>query len=379
MSEETKPVSMGQTAFHIKYRPRTLERIIGNEKIVQRLEGIVRTTKVPNALLFVGPSSAGKTTLARAFVANLFGVKTLDGQTDFHEVNAADSRGIDDIRQLVQQSKLKPRTAIKRVILIDEAQQLSGPAAQVLLKPIEQPPPSTVFIFGSMEPEKMHNAIRNRCSQFLVEPPTKESVLKYLNRILRREKISYVTEAAVEKIANNSNGEFRTAANLLEAVVQYAEGSGKKKLSENDIDEALSTTESLDDQIAVRILVAIYANKFKQAHRATLDIQDPFKMIGALLRLNSFLLNQLVLGVEKHKNVWWSQQNRELKDGVSKLAKIDPANYLMAFAVVQEKLVQLRSNSGAFMVGESVLISSGIWSAVEALTVRNLYITKAKD
>lgn len=130
---------MTEQTFHEKYRPKVLSKVIGHQNVVTRLQGIIKSKKIPNAMLFVGPSSAGKTTLGRAFTADLFGVESLQGQHDYEELNAADSRGIDDVRGLLQRAKLRPRIAPKRVIFIDEVQQLTGPAAQVLLKPLENP------------------------------------------------------------------------------------------------------------------------------------------------------------------------------------------------------------------------------------------------
>lgn len=113
---------MSNKPFDDKYRPKTLDKIIGHEKVVQRLQGIISSKKYPNAMLFVGPSSAGKTTLARAFVASLFGVESVESGNvhDFHELNGADARGIDDVRDLLKVASLKPRIAPRRVFLIDE-------------------------------------------------------------------------------------------------------------------------------------------------------------------------------------------------------------------------------------------------------------------
>jgi DNA polymerase III subunit gamma/tau len=353
--------------FHTKYRPRTLDKVIGQEKIVERLTGIVKSKKVPNALLFVGPSSAGKTTLARAFTAELFGVKDLSGSQDYHEINAADSRGIDDLRDLLKISKLKPRIAPRRVILVDECQQLTGPSAQLLLKPLEDPPPTTLFILCSMEPEKMLQAMKNRCSQFVLQVPEKAHIVKFIRRIAKGEDMRYVTEDIAGTIAENSNGELRSAANLLEALSQSVAGSGSKKVTAKDINEALATAESLDDQLAVRILTAVYANKFRTVQRDLLDVQDPFKLIGSLIRLNSFLMNSKVLKGDSHKSVWWSQVNKDVSKGVKEYGKIEESTLLTAYAIVQNHLVDLRLKSGGFLLPETVLTSACLFNATKEL------------
>lgn len=351
--------------LHTKYRPRTLDRIIGQEEIVNRLKGIVSSKKVPNAMLFVGPSSAGKTTLARAFTAELFGVKDLGGSSDYHEINAADSRGIDDLRDLLKISKLKPRMAPKRVILVDECQQLTGPSAQLLLKPLEDPPPTTLFILCSMEPEKMLQAMKNRCSQFVLQAPEKAHLVKFIKRIAKNEDMTYVSDDIAGIIAENANGELRSAANLLEALGQSVAGTGSKKVTKEDINKALSTAESLDDQLAVRILTAVYANKFKTIQRDLLDVQDPFKLIGSLVRLNSFLMNSNVLKGEAHKAVWWSQINKDVLKGVKEYSRISDENKLVAYATVQNHLVDLRIKSGGFMLPETVITSACLFNAIQ--------------
>jgi len=353
--------------FHTKYRPKTLDRIIGQEALVNRLKGIVSSKKIPNAMLFVGPSSAGKTTLARAFTAELFGVKDLAGSSDYHEINAADSRGIDDLRDLLKITKLKPRVAPRRVVLIDECQQLTGPSAQLLLKPLEDPPPTTLFILCSMEPEKMLQAMKNRCSQFVLSAPEKSHIVKFVKRIAKAEDMTYVSDDIAGTIAENANGELRSAANLVEALAQSIAGSGKKKVTTEDINQALSTAESLDDQLAVRILTAVYANKFRSVQRDLLDVQDPFKLIGSLLRLNSFLLNSTVLKGEQHKAVWWSQINKDIAKGVKDYSKVNEKQLLQAYGVVQNHLVDLRIKSGGFLLPETVLTSACLFNAIQEL------------
>ncbi len=360
-------------SFHSKHRPLTLSKIIGNEKLVHRLNGIIKTGRVPNAILFCGPSSAGKTTLARAFVADIFGVKNLTGQSDFHEMNAAEQRGIDDARALVQQSRLKPRTAPFRFILIDEAHGLTPAALNLLLKPIEQPAPQTRFIFGSMEPEKLPAAIKNRCSVFHVEPPTQEGITKYLKRIAKREELNWVQGEVLETLVQNANGEFRTAAHTIEALVQYMTGAGVKKPSAKDVDEALASVESVDDALAVRIVAAIYQGKFKTAHRASLDVRDGFRTINTVFRLSQFLLHEHVLGGERNRNVWWSQQNKDVKNAVEKLGRVNPKKLLEAHAIVQTHMVSMRHQAGAFSVSEQSLLSNTAFLAITDLEAHGLF------
>jgi DNA polymerase III gamma/tau subunit len=365
------------TGLHTKYRPRSLDRIIGQEKIVTRLKGIVKTGKVPGSMLFVGASSAGKTTLARAFAADLFGVKDVEGHADYLEINAANARTIEDMRQLLRVSTLRPRTARWRVIFLDEAQQLIAQAEQVILKSLEKPPPFTRFILGSMEPEKLHQAVKNRCTVYSLGPYERSDLIKQVKRIAKGEEMTYVTDEVMTQVAENSNGEMRTAANLMQAIQEYASGLDKlpKTLSTKDVDEALDSTENQDQQVAVKALVGVYAGKFRQAHRALLDVTEGFRMLKTLLFMNTFLLNHTALKGEKHKSVWYSKQNLELLSGVKEYSKIRESQEFQAYATVQSVLVDLQLRAGSFLVSEASLISASLFEAIER--IKPLY--KGKD
>lgn len=367
------------TSLHTKYRPRTLDRLIGQERVVTRLKGVIKTKKYPSAMMFTGNSSAGKTTAARAFVADMFGVANPDGHPDYLEINAANARTIDDMRQLLRVATLKPQRAPKRVILLDEVQQLVAQAEQVLLKPLEKPSPSTMFILCSMEPEKIHQALKNRCTQYVLEPYTQADISKYVKRIAKGEGMDYTTDEVVSQVVENSNGELRSAANLMQALQEYAEGLDKrpKKLSPDMVQQALGSTENRDQEIAVKALVGLYANKFRQVHRAILDVEDGFRMLKTLLYMNTFLLNHTALKGEKHKSVWYSKQNQDLLSGLKTFSKVKEGKELQAYAEVQSAMVDMQLKAGSFLVSEVSLISACLYEA--QARIKPLLVTKDKD
>jgi DNA polymerase III gamma/tau subunit len=257
-----------------------------------------------------------------------------------------------------------PSSAPRRVILIDEAQQITGPAGQALLKPLENPPPSTLFILGTMEPEKMLAATKNRCSVFNLEPQDEAGLTKYIKRIVKREELTYVDDAIIKRVVENSNGEFRTAASTLEALDQYAKGSGKKSFTTKDVDAALETTDSNDEELAVRVMACLYAENFSKAHRAIIDVSEPFKFINTLVRLNTFLMNTEVLKGDTHKSIWFSKQNNEMRASVLKVIK---RPNMPAFASVQRELLNMKLQSLSFVLPEHALISSTIFSSILSL------------
>lgn len=350
--------------LHTKYRPRTFDQVIGQEAALKRLRGIVEKGDPPSSMLFTGPSSSGKTSLARVFVAELFGVKNIDNHSDYRELNAASSRGIDDIRDLMRVAKLRPRTAVRRVILMDEVHGLTGPSMQLILKPVEEPPPFTVFLMGSSEPEKLPPALKNRPSGFVLTAPTQEDLTKYVNRVCKGEFGEKLDKEITQLIVNNSNGVMREAANIVEAISQsYPKGITKVKTK--DIVSIVQSVETNDDAVAVNVLAAVYAGKMKTVYRQLLDVEQGFAFISKLLTMNSFLINQSVLGSDKHKAVWWSKLHVELKKAVKE--HVDPKTELSQYGIVQSHMIDLKNRSMSFMVPEYLLIGDALYRAHKEL------------
>ena len=363
-------IDQSNLPFDDLYRPKTLSRIIGHEKAIIRLQGIIKSKRWPAAVLFVGSTSSGKTTLGRAFAADILGVETPVGHRDYYEQNAAVTRGIDETRDLQKIASLRPWSGIRRLLFIDEAQQLTPQAAQSMLKSLEKPPPQTMWILGSMEPEKLLQAIKNRCSVFILAKPSKENIIRFLKRIVKAEEMTYVPEELLSLIAENSNGEMRTAAHVLQSIHQYAYGLEKfpKVLSKEHSDAALTSGQTNDDVLALRVMAGLYARKYRVIQLALLDVQDSFRFILTLLRLNSFMLNDFMLRGEKHKLVWFSKQHIDLKNAMDKIMiKTEAGTEALIFGTVQTALVDLKFRSSSFLVPEINLISSVMFETVQKL------------
>ncbi len=357
------------TAFHTLYRPTNLGKIIGHETAVTRLQGMIAKGKIPNALMFLGPSSAGKTTLARAVAADINGLKTIQGSRDYIEHNAAEARTIDDLREILKNARFRAQ-AKKRIICIDEVQGLlsNNVAAQAILKPLEEPPPDTLFILCSMDPAKfttgVGKAIANRCSQFVLEPHSATDLLKQAKRIAKAEDMKYVQDdedKLLKQVVKNCS-EMRTLANLMEGMQQYYEGmkDKPKRLGKDDIAMVLKSTESADDQLAVKVMLAIYQLKFKEVQRALLDVQDGFMFINKLLYANTYLLNTAVLDGARHRKVWGSKAGNDLM----KLAK---GVTLGTLAACQATLVETKAQAQSFAVSPEELLTSRLYRLVREL------------
>lgn len=363
-------------SFHLKYRPSNLEECIGHTDAVTRLKGMIANNKLPNALLFTGPSSVGKTTLARAFAVEVNG-KPIDQQRQsYMEMNASDQRSIDDIRNLVQISKFRPDCK-RRIICIDEAQGVlsgggAGAAAACLLKPLEEPSAATTWILCSMDPSKFVSgngkAIANRCAPFVLEPHSNGDLLKMAIRIAKGERMKYVNKELLKTVVRSSDQQMRKLANLMQALRDYYYGLDTKPamLEESHIASVLSSTESSDDVLVVQVVVSMFCGKYAMVQRALLDVSDGFAFINKLLYASSFLLNNAVLDGARHPKVWWSATNKAIMEGLKK-AQVKPT--LGQLALVQTSMVELKARAGSFAVGEVELVSATMYRVIKDLYV----------
>ncbi len=364
------PVVEEQTAFHLKYRPRTMDRIIGHEAVTSKLNGILKTKKFPSALAFFGPPSAGKTTLARAFTAAVNGGLG----PDYKEVNAADERGIDDVRELVKTSKFRPQTN-KRIIFIDEAHQLvsNNAAAQAFLKALEEPSPSTMWILGSMEQSKFTSstvgkAMLTRCIQFQLEQHTNSDLMKQALRIARGEGMDYlITEdkAILKKIVLAANAEMRTLANLMQQVSMHVDAMEKrpKKLSEDVILEVVDANTVKEDKLAVDFMIGLLTNKYAMLHRATLDVSDQFKFMQSVSWISKFMLDNAVLNGQRHPKVWASAQSKEVLAATKELKL--PLGHL---AGINSMIVKVKSQALGFQMPATDLLTAAAYDFIKAST-----------
>lgn len=167
----------------IVLRPRTFNDVLGQDDIVNTLRTKLGKGEVPRALMFVGPAGTGKTTLARIIAREAQGWDfPAEDEPEMIEINAADLGGIDDMRSLVEQTQTYPMVGKVRVILLDEAHQLSKPAQNCLLKPFEQEVSPILWIICTTETAKIIPALQTRCQIFTVARLNKKSIHQLLAR-----------------------------------------------------------------------------------------------------------------------------------------------------------------------------------------------------
>ncbi len=235
------PMSLYRT-----YRPSTFADVVGQDHIVTTLEHAVAQAQLSHAYLFAGSRGTGKTSVARILAKHLLtrGIedKTLrtqlekgveDGSVvDLIEIDAASNRGIDDIRTLVEKIQFSPVLSTAKVYIIDEVHMLTREAFNALLKTLEEPPPYAFFILATTELQKIPATIQSRCQRFTFRQIRDEDIVRRLQFIADREKIT-VDRASLRAIAHHAQGGLRDAISLLDQLRSL------EKISVEDVHERL--------------------------------------------------------------------------------------------------------------------------------------------
>jgi len=206
------------SVLYLKYRPNHLDEIVGNQDIVDVLKSQLSGNQpMPHSILFHGPTGCGKTTLGR-IIANELGAKG----SDLREIDSADFRGIDTVRDIRKQSAYKPLEGPCRVWIMDEIHMGTKDAQNALLKALEDTPNHIYYILCTTDPQKLLPTIRGRCSQFQVKPLLEREMKILLRRIVTAEGES-ITKEVYEQIVQDSLGHPRNALQILAQVLAVKE------------------------------------------------------------------------------------------------------------------------------------------------------------
>lgn len=219
----------------IKHRPIKFIDVVGNRVVKKSLSSSKVKDRIPRSLLISGKHGIGKTTLARiyAMLVNCSNVDTsgefcepcgecdfcksiISGSAiDYLEINAADQRNIDDMRSLIEKIQMGLVDLKYRIIIIDEAQQLTKNSQNVLLKPLEEKNSKTIFMFCTTNPEQIINTLVSRGHRYFLSSPSKQEFYNHLSKICQLEDVKYDDES-LRLIVDSSDGALRDALVILD-------------------------------------------------------------------------------------------------------------------------------------------------------------------
>ncbi|MEA3331644.1 MAG: DNA polymerase III subunit gamma/tau [Campylobacterota bacterium] len=265
-----------------KYRPSTFDELIGQNTIAQTLSLALDSNRLSHAYLFSGLRGSGKTSTARIFAKALICEEGISHQPcgvcqncimalenrhmDIVEMDAASSRKIDDIRDLIEQTKYKPANARFKIFIIDEVHMLTKEAFNALLKTLEEPPGYVKFILATTDPLKLPATILSRTQHFRFKSIATNKIIDHLAHILHLEEIKYENDA-LEILARSGGGSLRDTLTLLDQAIIY---------SKNHID-VRTVTDMLglvDPKFITELFNAVFAKDYAKLVEYTKILQD---------------------------------------------------------------------------------------------------------
>lgn len=198
---------MGYQVLARKYRPKNFAELVGQEHVARALGNALSQNRLHHAYLFTGTRGVGKTTIARILAKCLnceIGItpepcgvcstcqEINEGRyIDLIEIDAASNTGVDDVREVIENSQYMPTRGRYKVYLIDEVHMLTKNAFNALLKTLEEPPAHVKFLLATTDPQKIPVTVLSRCLQFSLKPMSPERIVGHLEKVLAAETVSY--------------------------------------------------------------------------------------------------------------------------------------------------------------------------------------------
>ena len=223
-----------------KYRPMTFDTVVGQSALTTTLKNAVKSGKLAHAYLFCGPRGVGKTTCARIFAKAINcehpredgeacneceSCKAFNEQRSYNifELDAASNNGVDQIKTLMEQTRIPPQVGKYKVFIIDEVHMLSAAAFNAFLKTLEEPPSHVIFILATTEKHKILPTILSRCQIYDFERMTVPNTIAHLKMVAEKEGVKY-EEQALAVIAEKADGGMRDALSIFDQAASFCQG-----------------------------------------------------------------------------------------------------------------------------------------------------------
>jgi DNA polymerase III subunit gamma/tau len=270
-----------------KYRPQTFAEIVGQQHVTRTLANAIESNRVAHAYIFSGVRGVGKTTAARILAKGLNCAKgptpepdnTCDScreisagtSLDVLEIDAASNRGIEQIRELREMVRYAPAAARYKVVILDEAHQLTDEASNALLKTLEEPPERVVFILATTRAEDLAETIKSRAQLFQFRLLTFWEISGQIEKVAKAENLQ-IDSGAIAVLARAAEGSLRDALSLLEQAIAYA----GDKITDGQVRELLGiVAESCLDELVGAIEAQSSERALTLVHRLLTDGQNP--------------------------------------------------------------------------------------------------------
>ncbi len=355
-----------------KYRPTNFAQLKGQDSLVITLTHAIKDGKVAHAFLLTGVRGIGKTTTARliAKTINCTDLQISDSSIeacgkcanckafigehhpDIIEVDAASKTGINDIREIIENSSYAPILAEYKIYIIDEVHMLSTSAFNALLKTLEEPPGHVKFIFATTEVKKIPLTIMSRCQKFDLRRFTVDELVSHLQDICNQEKINF-DNSALKLIALHSDGSVRDSLSLLDQVILYSKEDGK--INELQVQNLLGITGMILIYQLFNLIV------FGQTEKAILFVNDlyykgsePLAMIEDLLAVCNIISKAQIITNFLENNSQLSDSECDLVKDLAK--KIDKRDLAILWQMFLKGFEEISKSSNAIQALEMVII-----------------------
>ncbi len=308
----------------LKYRPQEFKDLIGQDIISKTITNSILKGKTPNAYLLTGIRGVGKTTTAR-LIAKALNCEKANSEKincskeslcttckeiinsnhiDVLEMDAASKTGIDDVRELIENSKYSPANAKFKIFIIDEVHMLSKQAFNGLLKTLEEPPPSLKFILATTEIRKIPLTIISRCQRFDLKRVGITEMFKHIKNVSEKEK-GNITDGALKIISKVSEGSVRDALSLLDRVITFQNLSSNNTVEESDVRNMLGIVDKSkiiilfkevlngNTQEAINILKTLYEDGIDTKSFLN-DILELLNLVNRKISLGSIEKDQII-------------------------------------------------------------------------------------